>query len=619
MNIQDLKSNTTWQEASNTINNNNNKISLAIATLENATLKNKGYFTTEEKLKEAVPNPTIGSKAYVGTSEPYAIYIVENGVWVDSGYTGGDEIVAKITTDRIEDGAVTSEKIATSAFDSTLSVSGKIAPADVVGVKLTELDQELNNIGSTIVDTGINTDLDISDEQGNVLARFANGHIQVKNFSSVDALESIQAILSNTGFNNVPEFDEETNYSVGDIVRYGKYVYVFTSAHTAGKWNSAEAEKTVLISESQVEVMDNTNAADLDISDENGNVIMRLKDGHIKTKNFDSSNFNSSNQNNIEQEDIFNPFVIPAIPSQNGTDIENQLINLNTATASEIYNLYDSLINRSKGYITKEILGKDSSGQYDIWRLTLSPKFTLTAGNSNINTGTYSRTSRKVIIEPNVHGRPYDPIDATFTVFWLCKFLVDDYKTNDVARYLRNNYTFIIIPQANPWSMDNNSYGNYNGVNINRNYDYNFVPNKSFDYGTNSGPSAFSEKETQYIRDTVLANTDAYAWMDIHSWGDANRTKAFYTIKGAPHTFTMDRAFKVFQNTQSIIDGVDVRFFKDYDSEGWGPAWGEKVIGIWHPHLECGCRVASGDTSAFTSAALTSNFYNLIGFFMFNK
>lgn len=143
MNIQDLKSNTTWQEASNTINNNNNKISLAIATLENAKLKNKGYFTSVEKLNEAIPNPAIGSKAYVGTSEPYAIYIVENGAWVDSGYTGGDEIVAKITTDRIEDGAVTSEKIATSAFDSTLSVSGKIAPANVVGEKLSELDREL--------------------------------------------------------------------------------------------------------------------------------------------------------------------------------------------------------------------------------------------------------------------------------------------------------------------------------------------------------------------------------------------------------------------------------------------------------------------------------------------
>ena len=146
MNIQDLKSNTTWQEASNTINNNNNKISLAIATLENATLKNRGYFTSVEKLKEAVPNPTIGSKAYVGTSEPYAIYIVENGVWVDSGYTGGDEIVAKITTARIEDGAVTSEKIATSAFDDTLSTSRKLADAKIVGDKFTEQESKLADL-----------------------------------------------------------------------------------------------------------------------------------------------------------------------------------------------------------------------------------------------------------------------------------------------------------------------------------------------------------------------------------------------------------------------------------------------------------------------------------------
>lgn len=50
---------------------------------------------------------------------------------------------AIITTDRIEDGAVTTEKIATSAFDSTLSVSGKIAPADVVGAKLNELEKEM--------------------------------------------------------------------------------------------------------------------------------------------------------------------------------------------------------------------------------------------------------------------------------------------------------------------------------------------------------------------------------------------------------------------------------------------------------------------------------------------
>ena len=42
---------------------------------------------------------------------------------------------------------VTSEKIAPSAFDDTLSVSGKIAPADIVGEKLTELEQEVNTFG----------------------------------------------------------------------------------------------------------------------------------------------------------------------------------------------------------------------------------------------------------------------------------------------------------------------------------------------------------------------------------------------------------------------------------------------------------------------------------------
>ena len=61
-----------------------------------------------------------------------------------------ESINARITTDRISDGAVTSEKIATSAFDSTLSVSGKIAPADVVGTRLTGLEEKVGNINEDV-------------------------------------------------------------------------------------------------------------------------------------------------------------------------------------------------------------------------------------------------------------------------------------------------------------------------------------------------------------------------------------------------------------------------------------------------------------------------------------
>ena len=75
-----------------------------------------------------------------------------------------------INTDRIEDGAVTSEKIATSAFDSTLSVSGKIAPADVVGGKLTELILNIEDLayveedGFFVVDENLNIGFSVNND-----------------------------------------------------------------------------------------------------------------------------------------------------------------------------------------------------------------------------------------------------------------------------------------------------------------------------------------------------------------------------------------------------------------------------------------------------------------------
>lgn len=56
------------------------------------------------------------------------------------GNTGWENIIEGdiVTTDRIENGAVTTDKIATDAFDSTLSKSKKIAPADAVGLRIAE-------------------------------------------------------------------------------------------------------------------------------------------------------------------------------------------------------------------------------------------------------------------------------------------------------------------------------------------------------------------------------------------------------------------------------------------------------------------------------------------------
>lgn len=90
-----------------------------------------------------------------------------------------ESINANITTDRIEGGAVTSEKISTTAFDDTLSLSGKIAPADVVGEKITELEGTIGQPKTTYQEIVTKNAYDSGKfsciiPRGSVLASFEN-------------------------------------------------------------------------------------------------------------------------------------------------------------------------------------------------------------------------------------------------------------------------------------------------------------------------------------------------------------------------------------------------------------------------------------------------------------
>ena len=93
MELREIKQRTTWKDATENINSNNLKIITEVTKLQGATYKNKGYFKTLADLQSAYPNAGPGSKAYIGVSYPYAIYLWENNSWVDSGATGGEESV----------------------------------------------------------------------------------------------------------------------------------------------------------------------------------------------------------------------------------------------------------------------------------------------------------------------------------------------------------------------------------------------------------------------------------------------------------------------------------------------------------------------------------------------
>lgn len=83
----------TWGAASDILNDNFAKMAVDIEKIKNATTRNKGYYTTVDVLSSSFPTAPIGSIAYVGSNFPFTLYRFENGSWINTGITGGDEQV----------------------------------------------------------------------------------------------------------------------------------------------------------------------------------------------------------------------------------------------------------------------------------------------------------------------------------------------------------------------------------------------------------------------------------------------------------------------------------------------------------------------------------------------
>ena len=174
--------------------------------------ENKGMFQSEindiqDTLNSDNPNKPLSAKQGKVLKELLNAKVIEVGaVPIDTKPTEGNTThvvnsdgLAKefnkckttiITTDRIEDGAVTTEKIATTAFDSTLSVSGKIAPADVVGRKLIELEEEKL---SSVID--LNT-FYITDKNGHIISKIDKQGVHSVDFIGKDGIRVTQKIAN---------------------------------------------------------------------------------------------------------------------------------------------------------------------------------------------------------------------------------------------------------------------------------------------------------------------------------------------------------------------------------------------------------------------------------------
>lgn len=204
-------------------------------------------------------------------------------------------------------------------------------------------------------------------------------------------------------------------------------------------------------------------------------------------------------------------------------------------TAMGVYHTYEELVVKldSLSLLFPEILQVQSIGTSTegnpIWAVKVSD-----------NPALEEETEPEILLIGNLHARE---VVTTEIVLHMIDDLTSRYGVDSTATAYVNQLEFWFVPMANPdghlrvesgqswWrknTRDNNHNGNFHemytdGVDLNRNFGYmwgydNYGSSPSSSSQTYRGPAAFSEPETEAIRQLCLAHNFSFS-LSYHSYG----------------------------------------------------------------------------------------------------
>lgn len=239
-----------------------------------------------------------------------------------------------------------------------------------------------------------------------------------------------------------------------------------------------------------------------------------------------------------------------------------------------IDNLFEPLRGANASYITRDNLGKDASGTYDVWRYYLTPK----------------NFTKTIIIGTCIHGGEVTPMLAMYR--FLYHMINEWYKYPQLA-YIRNNIRIIYIPFQNPWGVSQHprTRQNSNGVDLNRNFDYRWseYSGATSPFGHDyKGAAPFSEIEAQYIRNTLKQFSDATVYLDLHNLGTPDADYVVYNSVNAPNQYvydslidylTKDIASPVVTNEKQNTPSAYNYSFNILKMPSGNPEWADKRFG----------------------------------------
>ncbi len=227
-------------------------------------------------------------------------------------------------------------------------------------------------------------------------------------------------------------------------------------------------------------------------------------------------------------------------------------------TYTEIQQKLDEMYNDYPNLITEKFsIGTTIEGR-TIWAVKISD-------NPNV-----SENEPQVYFDGLVHAR--EP-QSMATLMYAMFYMLENYGADPQVTYLLDNREIFIVPCFNPdgyeynrstnpsgggmWRKNRSFNGGAYGVDLNRNFGYQWgydnvgsSPTPSSE--TYRGPSAFSELETQAVRDFVLAN-DFKTYVNFHSYGNVIMYPWGYVNQLTPDSATFTR----FAQDMNVWNGYD--------------------------------------------------------------
>ena len=227
----------------------------------------------------------------------------------------------------------------------------------------------------------------------------------------------------------------------------------------------------------------------------------------LKTNGVSQDNINSAVENYL----IENPIEVSdknkiSLGWWNPPSQPNTWANTTMKSEEFLSTFFDTYITNDSDATTdytfkKTSLGKEASGIYDIYEYVFTPN-------------NYNRT---IMISSIMHGIE---IIGGFSVGRLLYYIINEPDVHGLIRYIRDNVRIIFMPLLNPYGFDQNprQFANYNGVNINSNFDDGGWDNYVEDSYNRKGIAPLSEPEAYIISEQLKKyQYELDFWIDCHT------------------------------------------------------------------------------------------------------